>query len=1100
MAVVNNNLSSIVGFQFTDSFRNENPQFVKFIQSYYQFLESIQLHFESVTGTFIEGEIVTGVSSGATAKIMSIDTSETIGSGTFVYVSQTNNVIFKKMETINGANGASGMLHHYRRNPLNAVKMVFDWDNINSPNNDMIYNFRHELFENFPEDLQIDKSLFVKHIKELYLEKGDERSYQTLFRMAYGTENLEFYYPKTDIIKPSHGQWIRNVTLQVSQTAENYNFLANRISGVTSEATAFVEELALKKVSTVNVLELYLKNIIGNFQVGETVRTIRPDNISANTNYTATTTTALGIISTDPTQNTVTITAQGNGYVADQNLPLSQTEGVGASLRVGTTTNDQVVFVEPVTNEGGSGYQVGDKIDFDNSSNNPTTSAMAEVATISDTNIISVNDEKVYELTNTHVMTLSTNTDIPIRDGFLLSNYHIYDNATYSTKRGVVVKAISNTIIRYASTLGDTFTTSDIVNAFRDDGFAFSPTLNTAVSHTSTAFTNDITIGNGDYGSNSANTNHVPIFTNRTSSTFLNSAFNFSNKTVGTINTINVTRFGDGYDGTPTVSVKTNNYYQENNDNIQNAAGPIGNNASIFVKSMGGGVTSVAVDNPGAAFGATVPTIDFSGSGDGLANGTVRMDAVRFYEGFYRGADGQLSSQKKIQDSKYYQDFSYVVQSDTSIGRYKDLVLNTIHPGGMELFGEVIIRNDLNAIMMNKGLSDINSLNPDGSAIYRSLLRQLIINTNVEHSSIVTDTELETEGETYIDGILLKDGTTSTVAANRVVTDQIKKENSIQKSYPSVRFWSDMQRYSWSSAITTKYEISTFDLADLSISGSATTVNIVKSYEPGTLNIYIDDKLINYSDIIQTDGNDFTIPITASENHSEQIKVIESYIKIPVVDNYLNENDYVYLIDVSSNTQTPGTHTFGDQVHNQKFKIKLSTGNNITLLQEDGTPLRHDYSSYSSSSGQIFRMSKDLWSTSQINMLKDQKIGYYTTTALSISDYNFDHTINSLTDIYSAGNDFIVDRKYISLDEELLMEDGNFIETESISDTISTEGSVAKYNTEWRLFEEDYQFYTVNSVSSNKITLNQFVNWEINNRSDDYQSFSLNNISTMNRT
>ena len=150
MAVVNNDLSSIVGFQFTDSFRNENPQFVKFIQSYYQFLESIQLHFESVTGTFIEGEIVTGVSSGATAKIMSIDTSETIGSGTFVYVSQTNNVIFKKMETINGANGASGMLHHYRRNPLNAVKMVFDWDNINSPNNDMIYNFRHELFENFP--------------------------------------------------------------------------------------------------------------------------------------------------------------------------------------------------------------------------------------------------------------------------------------------------------------------------------------------------------------------------------------------------------------------------------------------------------------------------------------------------------------------------------------------------------------------------------------------------------------------------------------------------------------------------------------------------------------------------------------------------------------------------------------------------------------------------------------------------------------------------------------------------------------------------------------------------------------------------------------
>ena len=1100
MAVVNNNLSSIVGFQLTNSFRNENPQFVKFLESYYQFLESIQLHFETINGVFTEGETVTGATSGATAKILSIDTSETLGSGTFLYVSQTNNVIFQKMENVFGETGGNGTLHHYRRNPLNAVKMVFDWDDINSPNNDMIYNFRHELFENFPENLQIDKSLFVKHIKELYLEKGDERSYQTLFRMAYGTENLEFYYPKTDILKPSHGQWIRNVTLQVSQTAENYNFLANRISGVTSEATAFVEELALKKVSTVNVLELYLKNIIGNFQVGETIRTIRPDNISANTNYTATTTAALGIVSTDPTQNTVTITSEGNGYVVDQNLPLSQTEGVGAILRVGETTNDQVVFIDPKANEGGDGYQVGDKIDFDNTIANPSQSAMAEVTSLSGTRIVSVNDEKVFQLTNTHVMTLATETDIPIRNGFLLSNYSIYDNDTYSTKRGVVVDAISNTVLRYASTLGGTFLSTDIVTAFRDDGFAFSPTLNSAVTTSSTAFSNDITIGNPNYATNGANTNHVAIFSNKTSTSSLSSAFNFSNKTVGTIDKINVTRFGDGYGSTPSVSVKTNSNYQQINENVAHGKGQIGNNASLLVSSMGGGITSVAVDNPGAAFGATVPTIDFTGFGDGTANGSLRMDAVRFYDGFYKGADGQLSSQKKIQDSTYYQDFSYVIQSDTSIERYKDLVLNTIHPGGMELFGEVIIRSDLNAVMMNKGLSDINSLNPDGSAVYRSLLRQIISNTNVKHSSMISDTEIEKEGETYIDGILLKSGTTSTVASNRIETDQVKKENSIEKTYSDVRFWSDVQRYNWNSAIVTKYEITTYDLGDISIAGSATTVNIVKTYEPGTLKVYIDDKLVNHSDIIQTDGNDFTIPITASENHSEQIRVVESYIKIPVTDNYLLDDDYVYLNDISSSRNTPHIHTFNDQLYNQKFRIKLSSGNNIVLFEEDGKPLRQNFSSYSSSSGQIFRMSKDLWSTSQINMLKDQKIGYYTSSDITIGSYNFDHTINSLTDVYSSGDDFIVDRKYLSLDEELLMEDGSFVETESVPDTISTEGSVAKYNTDWRLFEEDYQFYTINSVSSNKITLNQFVNWEINKEGDRKQWFSLNNISTMNRT
>ncbi len=1106
MAVVNNNLSSIVGFQLTNSFRNENPQFVKFLESYYQFLESIQLHFETSNGVFTEGETVTGSTSGATAKILSIDTSETLGSGTFLYVSQTNNVIFQKMENVIGETGGNGTLHHYRRNPLNAVKMVFDWDDINSPNNDMIYNFRHELFENFPEDLQIDKSLFVKHIKELYLEKGDERSYQTLFRMAYGTENLEFYYPKTDILKPSHGQWIRNVTLQVTQTPENYNFLANRISGVTSEATAFVEELALKKVSTVNVLELYLKNIIGSFEVGETIRTIRPDNISANTNYTATTTTALGIISTDPTQNTVTMTTEGNGYVVDQTLSLSQTEGVGASLKIGSTTNDQVVFVNALTNQEGTGYQVGDKIDFDNTIANPTISAMAEIEAIGDTSIVSVNDDPIFQLTNTHVMTLSTNTDIPIRNGFLLSNYQIYDNDTYSTKRGIVVDAISNTVIRYALTKGSLFNTNDIVNAFKEDGFAFTPTLNSAVSHTSTAFSNDITIGNPNYGSNGANTNFAPTFTSKTSTSTLNDSFSFSNKTVGSIQSIKVTRFGDGYNSTPTLSVKTNSNYQQINQNVHDGLGTIGNDAVVSVNSMGGGITSVSVENPGAAFGTSIPTIDFTPFGDGTANGTIRMDAVRFYEGFYKGADGQLSSQKKIQDSKYYQDFSYVIQSDTSIERYKDLVLNTIHPGGMELFGEVILRNNLNAVMMNKGVSDINSVNPDGSAVYRSLLRQIVINTDVEHASLVSDLEVETETETYIDGILLKSGTTSTVASNRIETDQVKKENSIQKTHPSIRFWSDMQKHTWSSAIETKYQITYYDLNDVSIAGTANTVNLVKSYEPGTLIIYIDDELVDHFSIDQADGNDFTIPITPAEIHSEQIKVIESYVKITLDDYYdghayLNDDDYVYLQDESSDTFTPDTHTFADQVYNQKFKVKLSqnynSNRNIVLLQEDGRPLRNNFTSYSSSQGSVFRMSKDLWSVSQINMLKNEKVGYYHDRP--ISDYNFEQTINNLTDVYSSGNDIFIDRKYLSLDEELLMEDGTIIETEITNVTLSSEGSVSKYETEWRLFEEDYQFHTINSVSTNKLTLNQFVNWELNKDINRW-TFSLENISAMNRT
>ena len=121
----------LIQSQLPSHFLEQYPQFVKFLESYYQFLESIQLHFETSNGVFTEGETVTGSTSGATAKILSIDTSETLGSGTFLYVSQTNNVIFQKMENVIGETGGNGTLHHYRRNTLNAVKMVFDWDDIN---------------------------------------------------------------------------------------------------------------------------------------------------------------------------------------------------------------------------------------------------------------------------------------------------------------------------------------------------------------------------------------------------------------------------------------------------------------------------------------------------------------------------------------------------------------------------------------------------------------------------------------------------------------------------------------------------------------------------------------------------------------------------------------------------------------------------------------------------------------------------------------------------------------------------------------------------------------------------------------------------------
>ena len=44
---------------------------------------------------------------------------------------------------------------------------------------------------------------------------------------------------------------------------------------------------------------------------------------------------------------------------------------------------------------------------------------------------------------------------------------------------------------------------------------------------------------------------------------------------------------------------------------------------------------------------------------------------------------------KKIQDSYYYQDFSYAVKSSVSIDDWKDILIKNVHPASFKVFGEL---------------------------------------------------------------------------------------------------------------------------------------------------------------------------------------------------------------------------------------------------------------------------------------------------------------------------------------------------------------------------------------------------------------------------
>jgi hypothetical protein len=71
----------------------------------------------------------------------------------------------------------------------------------------------------------------------------------------------------------------------------------------------------------------------------------------------------------------------------------------------------------------------------------------------------------------------------------------------------------------------------------------------------------------------------------------------------------------------------------------------------------------------------------------------IELGAICKYPGYFENNNGFLSDSIYLQDSKYYQLFSYVITIDERLADYKSAVKTLIHPAGMQLFGEFDITN-----------------------------------------------------------------------------------------------------------------------------------------------------------------------------------------------------------------------------------------------------------------------------------------------------------------------------------------------------------------------------------------------------------------------
>lgn len=117
----------------------------------------------------------------------------------------------------------------------------------------------------------------------------------------------------------------------------------------------------------------------------------------------------------------------------------------------------------------------------------------------------------------------------------------------------------------------------------------------------------------------------------------------------------------------------------------------------VEVTGLGGSIKKISIKKSGVNFFNQVTGTIINDTGtNSTATILFNPTAVTNYPGFFRSDNGKLSSDKKIQDGNYYQEFSYDLRSGLSIDRYFSVLNKIIHPAGMKMFGSILLQSKLN--------------------------------------------------------------------------------------------------------------------------------------------------------------------------------------------------------------------------------------------------------------------------------------------------------------------------------------------------------------------------------------------------------------------
>lgn len=661
----------------------DTERFLLFIKAYYEWMQSTTLTLTSKTGTFVVGETIVGASSGASATILEVKTSS-------IVVQLVSRTIFNYREIVNGqTSSATATINALKDNVGRATGNLLNYKTLETSVDKYVEYLREELYPSIPASYYGDKRLIAQYFKDFYESKSNEQSYRFLFKLLYD-EDIEFYYPGTDILRISDGnfektQIIRTIAIS-ADTRDIFLFLNKTIRGQTSGVLANVVDIKKFFIGSLEIAEMTLKLVSGTFTAGEEVVDIDDEDLS---------TTIYGIVSG------VTVVDGGSGY-QEGNIITITGDGSDAQAIVSSIKESPISAL--TVNTVGHGYQLNTEAIINNSGTGGSGFLF-----------------EVSELANTYTVTSGANT-YTVGE---ISNLSIINRGEGYFKKPTVT--LEDTTISSLGLLSNNLIT--IVNAGSNYGvgntliFTGGAGANAAgqIASVTETITYDLLFEDGQRMITDGS--YYDIIKNE----------DWSVK--GPIKRIELTNFGTGYTSAnlPSITISTTTGSSANliATNIQGKSANVSIDTSNNITGIGS-IRAVQITNFGINYSSA--NVSASAVGDGNANLVSVVAGLGIREGVFLNDDGKVNY-KIIQDSYYYQDYSYVIKSGLAFRTYSDTLKAVIHPAGLQSFGEILLYDQIDvSMLMSSTITTIENIN--------EYIVDILSQIDVQHSIVNSASEV----------------------------------------------------------------------------------------------------------------------------------------------------------------------------------------------------------------------------------------------------------------------------------------------------------------------------------------------------------------------